>query len=301
MLASRDRRCFDRRVRTLIAAVCLVAVAILPGCSKGKPPNSLFDAAGYHVRDGKVFYLEAFPGKASEIDGADAASFETLDRTFARDRDRVYVDGRPLDGADPARFALLDREGFARDDAHVYRRDQIVSDDPAHFAFLDGDLTRDSAAVYWGDGSVLSEDPDGFAIISNVDHYLFTKDGAAVHVNGTPIDGADPATFRVLRGAYAQDARGVYYFTGPIPGADPATFGVLDGPYAGDTARVYWMGKPIDGADPATFRVLNAAFECSADAARAYYRDGVISGADPATFPDRAVTTCSETSISFAE
>ena len=62
------------------------------------------------------------------------------------------------------------------------------------------------------------------------------------------------------------------------------------------------MGKAIDGADLATFRVLNAAFECSADAGRAYYRQTVIADADPRTFPPgRAVTGCTETSISFAE
>ena len=58
----------------------------------------------------------------------------------------------------------------------------------------------------------------------------------------------------------------------------------------------------IDGADQATFRVLNAAFECSADAKRAYYRQTVIAGADPQTFPPgRAVTNCTETTISFAQ
>jgi hypothetical protein len=62
------------------------------------------------------------------------------------------------------------------------------------------------------------------------------------------------------------------------------------------------MGKVIDGADPATFRVLNAAFECSADATRAYYRQTVIAGADPRSFPpDREVTNCTDTTISFAE
>jgi hypothetical protein len=62
------------------------------------------------------------------------------------------------------------------------------------------------------------------------------------------------------------------------------------------------LGQPIDGADPATFRVLNADFECSADDERAYHRQTVIAGADPRTFPPvRAVTNCSETSISFAQ
>ena len=87
-----------------------------------------------------------------------------------------------------------------------------------------------------------------------------------------------------------------------LPSADAASFRPLDGPYASDKNRAYWMGKVIDGADPASFRVLNAAFECSADAARAYYRQTVIAGEDPRSFPQgRAVTNCTETSISFAE
>ena len=62
------------------------------------------------------------------------------------------------------------------------------------------------------------------------------------------------------------------------------------------------MGKAIDGAAPGTFRVLNANFECSTDDQRAYYRQTVIVSADPKTFPpDKAVTNCTETSISFAE
>ena len=83
--------------------------------------------------------------------------------------------------------------------------------------------------------------------------------------------------------------------------ADPSTFRPLEGPYARDAAHVYWMGKTIDGADASTFRVLNANFECSADDQRAYYRKTVIAATDPRTFPpDRAVTNCSETSISFS-
>jgi hypothetical protein len=49
-------------MRRSIAAVCLVAVALLPACSGNEPPNSLFDSSGYHVRGDKVYYLTAFPG-----------------------------------------------------------------------------------------------------------------------------------------------------------------------------------------------------------------------------------------------
>ena len=41
-------------MRRLIAALCVAALAILTACSRDRPPNPLFDAAGYHVRDGKV-------------------------------------------------------------------------------------------------------------------------------------------------------------------------------------------------------------------------------------------------------
>ena len=56
-----------------LLAACLALLALLPACSRSGPPNSLFDAAGYHVKDDKVYYLNAFPGKAFQIDGADAA------------------------------------------------------------------------------------------------------------------------------------------------------------------------------------------------------------------------------------
>src|SRR5258705_2750636 len=232
-------------MRRSIAALCLVAVVLLPACSRNKAPNSLFDAAGYHVRGDKVYYLAAFPGKASEIAGADATSFKAFDTTYAKDRSNAYFDGHPIPAADATTFAVLDRGGFAKDRNHVYQLDRPISDDPAHFELLDGGLSKDSANVYWTDGGVLSDDPAHFAIVANSDHYMFTKDTRTVHVNGNPIADADPATFRVLLGAYAQDARRIFYFTDPIIAADAASVRPLDGPYAVHTRPAYSMGNPI--------------------------------------------------------
>ena len=111
------------------------------------------------------------------------------------------------------------------------------------FAVLDRGLSKDSTAVYWTDGGVLSDDPAHFAIVSNNDHYLFTKDGRTVHVNGKPIADADPTTFHVLQGAYAQDGRRFFYFTDPVIVADAASFRALDGPYARDARRVYGWAR----------------------------------------------------------
>ena len=145
------------------------------------------------------------------IRSSDAASFKAFDTTYAKDKSNAYFDGQPIPAADATTFAVLDRGGFAKDRNHVYQLDRSISDDPAHFELPDGGLSKDSTAVYWTDGGVLSDDPAHFAIVSNNDHYLFTKDSRTVHVNGKPIADADPATFRVLQGAYAQDARTNYH------------------------------------------------------------------------------------------
>jgi DKNYY family len=289
------------RIRRLVVGLCLLAATAV-GCSGNGPPNSMFDSAGYYVRGDKVYYLFSFPGKAFEIDGVDVQSFHAFNAIYARDKSHVYYTGHPIPGADSASFELLNRPDFGKDKFHVYQRERPISDDPAHFALLDADLSKDSGAVYWSDGHVLSNDPTHFVIISNNDHYLFTKDSRTVWVNGKPIEGADPATFQVLTGGYSRDDHQMFYFADQITDADMASFRTLESPYAVDVKHAYWMGKTIAGADPGTFRVLNADFECSADQTHAYYRQTVIANTDPNTFPPgRAVTRCDETSVSFAQ
>src|SRR6478735_12057100 len=183
-------------MRRVIAGLCVAALALTAACSRDGPPNSLFDTAGYHVAGDTVYYLNAFPGKAFQIDGADVATFEVFDSTYARDQSTVYVDGGVLAGADAETFELIGRPQMARDAAHVYVRDRVLSDDPLNFEFLPDGMSRDGASVYWTDGSVLSEDPQNFEVIADDDDYLFSRDTRNVHVNGTPIVGADPATFR---------------------------------------------------------------------------------------------------------
>ena len=95
----------------MIAAVCAVAAATLAACSGDGPPSSVFNSGGYHVRGDKVYYLNSFPGDAFEIDGADPASLQPLDQTYARDTSTVYYRGHPLNDADTATFELLGRFG----------------------------------------------------------------------------------------------------------------------------------------------------------------------------------------------
>ncbi|MDV3132649.1 hypothetical protein [Mycobacterium sp. 29Ha] len=67
-----------------------------------------------------------------------------------------------------------------------------MSDDPAHFELLDRELCKHSTAVYWSVGDLLSDDPAHFAIISNADHYLFTKDTRRSTSTATPSTAPTP-------------------------------------------------------------------------------------------------------------
>jgi len=70
--------------------------------------------------------------------------------------------------------------------------------------------------------------------------------------------GVDRATFRVLpdRPDYAVDSRQVYYRGAVVEGATPATWRLIgDSNYGTDGARIYYFGNLVDGAEAATFKV----------------------------------------------
>ena len=114
-------------MRRSIAAFCLVAVALLPACSRDKAPNSLFDAAGYHVRGDEVYYLSATdPASAdahlmladllikmgARIQGAGGSTIriEGVDRLHGAEHTRFASSANDADGDLPPR-----QEGLHQD------------------------------------------------------------------------------------------------------------------------------------------------------------------------------------------
>lgn len=282
----------------LCLGVVLASGAFAYLAVQDRPPSRLSDS-GYHLRRTKVFFHPGF-GLSSpfEISGADRASFEVLDHSYARDDSRVYLDGVVISSADPSTFTLLSPP-FALDARHVYVNRDIFSDDPAHFEIVQGNISRDSKYIYWST-SVVSDDPIHLSVVQSPGYYTFFKDSRVVYVNGNAIAEADPTSFAVIADAYARDALRVFYFDELIHGADVSTFEILESPYARDADSVFWMAHLIADASPETFKVLNAKFECSADAHYAFYQDQIIQDFDPATIPVAAqVTGCSSTDVHF--
>jgi hypothetical protein len=100
------------------------------------------------------------------------------------------------------------------------------------------------------------------------------------------LDGADPASYRLLRGNWGRDDHNVYVGADPVNPKDLGTFEILNSEWARDS-RWYYPAKygryiPIQELDRATFQILDAGW--AKDCCRVFYYDRIVEGADPATF-----------------
>lgn len=117
------------------------------------------------------------------IDGVDKESFVLLspgNGWYAKDKNRIYFQDKPLDDADYASFTLLS-PSYAKDNSHVWR---------------DGRLLIDA-------------DPDSFQYFN----YTYAKDKAQVYCYGQILTDADVATFRSEREKIrcGADKNGLYF------------------------------------------------------------------------------------------
>lgn len=73
-----------------------------------------------------------------------------------------------------------------------------------------------------------------------------------------PIESADPATLSIITpdGAYTKDKDRVYWFGVEIEGADPASFRIVEAPYALDANRAYAGIFPFEVRSLENFQVL---------------------------------------------
>lgn len=245
----------------LVAWLCL---PMLTACGRGKP--GALDSSGYHVRQGKVWYLANWTSEAFVVADADVKTFtfplpKGEGRSFAKDAKHVFLQGRVIPGADPATFEIFEGR-FTRDAKNVYVNHEVYCDDPANFEVVSINFVKNSHSVYGagrnGRTEVVSNDVANFKLISDVEHHSFCVDSTRVFVNGNELPGAQPQSFKILGGAYSRDAAQTFYFDKPMPpGTDMATLEPLAGGYAKDRARAYYLGKVLPGADAATFEITD--------------------------------------------
>lgn len=223
------------------------------------------------------------------LEGADVASFRTIDEVYGRDAHSVYFKGRRLAGADPRTFKRIrvTRHTWYSADAHAVFCDEtrLPDSDPASFRFMD-DFTLDRNHVYKGcqvlpladaatfhrEGAFWVDRSHVFTSIQLIPDLnpatlvqhpggIWFQDDQRICSNSRCLRPDDIASFRVMRGAYARDKSSFYsgsYAPKRMAVADPASFVAIDDNWARDSSKVYWQGDPVAGANPATFKILSS-------------------------------------------
>ncbi len=175
-------------------------------------------------------------------------TYERLNGNYAIDVNHVYYLYDILEGAAPTTFKVLN-ENYATDMNHVWFNDKVISGaDPTTFVIPDGNdsnMSHDAHDYYMADQALHVADISSFKQID----YNWAIDSIQVYYldSATPADKkavaiGDYSTFKPLNIYYAVDAKYVYYKNNIVEGADPATFSVLKGEYhyGKDKHRMYY-------------------------------------------------------------
>ena len=185
----------------------------------------------YDVRQGGVFY------RGIRVRGADAQSFVELGFGYAKDRHRVYMNGRQLPYVDPDGFSLVDVSGFDK-----YGLDYPdIDDGPAWDKESCSGYIKTSHNVLYH-GRVLA----GASASSFVDlGWGYAKDSFNAYYKGRKID-ASAGALKVLGGGYAKDSFAVFYLGNKVNGASVNSFKYLGKGYAEDNFSTYYRGAKVE-------------------------------------------------------
>lgn len=155
---------------------------------------------------------------------------------YARQGRTWTYDGTPFEPVDAASLQPLDRH-VARDARRgYYRGREVPGSDGATFERLGEHEARDRQAVYWLDTERKAQEYWAFA-----------------HVIVRRIDGADPASYRLIAHGHARDARRVYYEGQPFSVRDAATFEPVDRLLARDAQRGYFERREVPDSHGPSF------------------------------------------------
>ena len=159
------------------------------------------------------------------LEGADPSTFKVLNDDYAADMHHVWFNGNMIEGAEPATFVAPDGDISAVANAIAHdAHDYYMGDQPLHvanmgsFRRIDSNWALDSLQVYY------------LGIVGNT--------------YNRAVSAGDYRTFKALNDFYAVDAKCVYYKNNIVEGADPASFAVLKGEdlYGQDKHHVYYEG-----------------------------------------------------------
>ncbi len=161
----------------LIAAVLLcVAFVVLCVCSGVLYYAFSSVSSGYEVAGGTVYYRSFnnlnWQTERKEVPEANAATMQTLVGSgglYGSDGTTVFFQGTSISDADPDTFKVLDwREEYSRDKNRAYWKTIAVSDSPDSFQILGANYSKDNSQVYYCAKPIEGADPASFRLTDKV-------------------------------------------------------------------------------------------------------------------------------------
>ena len=220
----------SRRLGSLITTA---AILLAGGCGTGQQ-DTASNRVGYHKIDGKWSYVWDGGGERLFRNlSADETTFEVLrSPEYAKDKSRVFYEGRDVDGAEPLTFHLLSDPSYAADSVHVYVIGRVIpGGDPPTFRLLKGSYSRDASAIYCGTVKMDVRNPNGFEVVFPgtgweeyyvKDDFLFNFGEEFTNVRASQ---DSPA---VCGETWARDGTEYYYGPARVHAADYASFRVIE-------------------------------------------------------------------------
>ena len=203
----------------------------------------------------------------ANVPGADASTWQLLNRAWAVDAASVYLNGKRLKEVDRVTFRVLN-EMYARDDTRIFCVEGLtaVAPDPATFEVLD-----DGGGRFSGDFRSYARDAA---------HVYYAETCRPMKI----VKDADPATFVVLPHWYGHDAKSLYFEGKPVRNSTPENVEFLDERYVRAGTGVFFDGKRVAHAKAKEFRVLDAENRVWRDDERVFLDGFAVDGADPSSF-----------------
>lgn len=157
--------------------------------------------------------------------------------------------------ADPASFRIEAFAEWASDRDHVFYKGRVLGrvDQPS-FSARSAELAADRYSVWLNETSVEGADPASFRLL---DH-RYAVDDRRAYYGATPFEACDLPSLRVIGegiDAFAIDEACVFAGSFRVPVQDRASFALLGAGYARDATGVYWLKYRVEGADPQSFHV----------------------------------------------
>lgn len=179
---------------------------------------------GYIVEEGRVYYNYWNEGSGQNkrlLEIADPATFQTLEYDcdcsfyFAKDKNRIYIDGQPIKNIDPESFRFIGNYMFSdKDSAYFFGFYNDINNcavkgvDPENIKLISYPWAKSKDILIYGYDTIRLKDISSFVPIDRnwgkTENYVINENKILL--------GADPNTFKVINSYSGKDKYHTYEF-----------------------------------------------------------------------------------------